>query len=45
MEKKYNQTKISEKISTNLDELDLPDEVKMKSFTDDVIKLFIELNF
>lgn len=44
MEKKYDQAKKINSLSTKLDELILPDDVKYKSFTDDVI-LINYLNF
>ncbi len=37
MEKKYDQIKISDQLTTKLEELNLPDEIKLKTFTDDVI--------
>jgi len=39
MEKKYDQVKISDQLATKIKELNLPEEIKMKIFTDDVIKL------
>ncbi len=37
MEKKYDNAKMINLLSTKLDELVLPDEIKFKEFTDDVL--------
>lgn len=41
MEKKYDQIKISDQLATKIEDLNLPDEVKFKTFTDDVLKFLI----
>ena len=36
MEKKYNQAKLMNTLSTKIEELNLPDEIKFKEFKNDV---------
>lgn len=35
-EKKYDQVKISDQLTTDIEQLNLPEEVKLKTFRDDV---------